>query len=51
MKASEFKKEVYKTLYLLSDIDGPSQNSGVAFFISDMTELFEKWESEEHEYK
>jgi hypothetical protein len=51
MEASEFKKKVDESLHLLSDHDGPTQNSGVSFFISDMTELFLEWESEKHEYK
>ena len=50
MEANEFKKRAKEAVNLMWDSDGPSANSGVVFFISDIQELIEEWESEEHEY-
>ena len=50
MEASEFKSKVEKLYENLSNFDGPFASSGVGFFIGDIQELIEEWESEEHEY-
>jgi len=48
MEASEFRQRVKEAMDLLQDNDGESANTGVAFFISDMQELIEEWEAEDH---
>jgi len=50
VEAKEFKQRVEEAMKLLSDYNGPSANTGVGFFIGDMEDLFEEWQSEEHEY-
>ena len=50
MEASEFKQRVEKAAGLLCDSDGESANCGVGFFISDIQELIEEWESTPHIY-
>ena len=51
MEASEFKKRVDDLCReFLSDRDGPSANSGVGFFISDIESLIDEWNSEDHKF-
>jgi hypothetical protein len=50
MEASEFKERVEKLVANLASGNGGFANCGVGFFIGDMNELIEEWESEEHEY-
>ena len=49
MEAAEFKERAKKAMGMLADHDGPSANTGVGFFIQDMQELIEEWESENHQ--
>jgi len=52
MTASEFEKRIEKiTKECLGNGDGASANCGVGFWIGQVEELIEEWESEEHQYK